>query len=85
MHVIIFLYLGIEEVNRWDHLHVVHAGTCRNETGDLVLTNGGRVLAVVAKASTPEQAIGVTQKAARHINFEGKFCRTDIGYHAVMR
>lgn len=52
------------------------------ENGKL-LTNGGRVLNVVAKADTLEQAIADSYKAVESITFDNAFCRKDIGQRAL--
>ena len=61
---------------------VYHSGTKLNENGNFV-TNGGRVLGVVAKAETLEKAIEKSYFAANQITFEGKHMRTDIGQRAL--
>ena len=52
------------------------------ENGKL-LTNGGRVLNVVAKAATLREAIDDAYKAAKNITFENAYCRSDIGQRAL--
>ncbi|MBQ3969467.1 MAG: phosphoribosylamine--glycine ligase [Clostridia bacterium] len=52
------------------------------ENGKL-LTNGGRVLNVVAKAQSLEQAISDAYKAAQSITFDNAYCRKDIGQRAL--
>ncbi len=61
---------------------VYHSGTKLNENGRFV-TNGGRVLGVVATAETLEKAIEKSYFAANQITFEGKHMRTDIGQRAL--
>jgi phosphoribosylamine---glycine ligase len=61
-----------------DNGMVFHAGTTANAQGQ-TLTNGGRVLAVTALANTYEAALDKSQKAAKAIEFEGKYYRKDIG------
>ena len=60
---------------------VFHAGTKRNADGEL-LTNGGRVLNVVAHGKTFEEARELAYEACDLINFEGKQYRHDIGRKA---
>lgn len=62
---------------------VFHAGT-RLENGKLT-TNGGRVLCVTALGDTAGQAQQAAYKCVDKINWEGAFCRTDIGYRAILR
>ena len=61
---------------------VFHAGTKRNADGELV-TNGGRVLNVVALGDTFEEARERAYEACDLINFEGKQLRSDIGRKAL--
>lgn len=56
---------------------VFHAGT--KLEGELVVTNGGRVMALTGMSNTLERAIQKSQKAAQDILFEGKYYRKDIG------
>lgn len=74
--------LGIEEAEAIDGVMVFHAGTKRNADGELV-TNGGRVLNVVALGDTFEQARERAYEACDLINFEGKRLRSDIGRKAL--
>ncbi len=62
--------------------YVYHSGTKLSEDGEFV-TNGGRVLGVVAKAGTLESAISAAYAAADEISFEGKHLRRDIGQRAL--
>ena len=56
---------------------VFHAGT--KETPDAgIVTNGGRVLTVVARAPTLAAARAKAYDNARRIRFEGAYMRTDI-------
>lgn len=74
--------LGIEEAEALPGVLVFHAGTRRNFDGEL-LTNGGRVLNVVAKGETFEEARERAYEACDLINFEGKQLRHDIGKKAL--
>lgn len=58
---------------------VFHAGTKRNEAGDIV-TNGGRVLAVTSYGDTFEDALALSYENAKKINFDGSNFRGDIGF-----
>jgi phosphoribosylamine--glycine ligase len=57
---------------------VFHAGTRLSE--GKVLTNGGRVLSVTSYGDDMTQALARTYKTADRIQFEGKYCRRDIGF-----
>ena len=74
--------LGIEEAEELPGVTVFHAGTRRNYDGEL-LTNGGRVLNVVAKGDSFEEARERAYEACDLINFEGKMFRHDIGKKAL--
>jgi phosphoribosylamine---glycine ligase len=69
---------GIEEAEKMD-VQVVHAGTQMKE--GKVVTNGGRILGVVAKGKTLAEARQKVYAAAQHILFDGKSpkYRQDIG------
>ncbi len=60
---------------------VFHAGTA--ERDGRVVTAGGRVLTVVGRGATYEQAINVAYEAARLVSFEGLQFRRDIGRKAL--
>lgn len=74
--------LGIEEAEELDGVTVFHAGTAFNQDDELV-TNGGRVLNVVALAETFEDARELAYEACDKINFEGKQYRHDIALRAL--
>lgn len=74
--------LGIEEAEELDGVTVFHAGTAFNKDDELV-TNGGRVLNVVALADTFEDARELAYEACDKINFEGKQYRHDIALRAL--
>ena len=57
---------------------VYHAGTAQQESGGFV-TQGGRVLAVSARAATREEAVARAHAAADRISFPGMQRRRDIG------
>jgi phosphoribosylamine--glycine ligase len=55
---------------------IFHGGTLQE--GSRTLTAGGRVLTVVGLADTLAAARDKAYAAAEHIQFRGKFCRSDI-------
>ena len=62
---------------------VFHAGTCEHD--GKTVTNGGRVLCVVGKGERISDAQAAAYAGVEHIQWEGHFYRTDIGYRAVAR
>ncbi len=65
---------GLDAVD--SDVQVFHAGT--KEAPDGVVTNGGRVLTVTARAPTIEAARAKAYDNARRITFEGAYLRDDI-------
>ena len=63
------------------HRKVFHAGTKRDESS--LVTNGGRVLCVVALADSIGQAQSQAYDLVEEINWENAYYRTDIGYRAL--
>jgi phosphoribosylamine--glycine ligase len=55
-----------------------HAGT-KKEAGSIV-TSGGRVLAVSSWGSSMREALKTSYRNADLIDFEGRYCRSDIGF-----
>jgi phosphoribosylamine--glycine ligase len=68
---------GLTDAATLDSVEVFHAGT--KAAGEAILTNGGRVLGVTAKADTLEAARSLAYQAADRISFEGVQRRNDIG------
>jgi phosphoribosylamine---glycine ligase len=63
---------------------VFHAGTRRNDAGQLV-TAGGRVLAVTSVAPTLDEAQRLSTHYADGVELPGKHFRTDIGWRELSR
>lgn len=61
---------------------IYHAGTAAK--AGKTLTSGGRVLAVTSLAEDIPSALAKSYGAIEQINYEGKYCRRDIGQD-VMR
>ncbi|HEY6761666.1 MAG TPA: phosphoribosylamine--glycine ligase [Baekduia sp.] len=74
---------GLEDAARAG-AEVLHAGTARNEAGDVV-TAGGRVLNVTALGADPAAARDRAYAAANLIHFDGRQRRSDIALRAVER
>jgi phosphoribosylamine--glycine ligase len=62
---------------------VFHAGTALAD--GLLVSNGGRVLAVTARAPTIRAAQAQAYAAVDKIDWPGGFCRRDIGWRALSR
>ena len=68
---------GLEKFKDKDSYFVFHAGT-KADNGRVV-TNGGRVLGVTALGDDLKQARKNAYEAAGWIEFDNKYCRSDIG------
>ena len=68
----------IEGLDQVKDAVVFHAGTKRNEQGQIV-NNGGRVLGVTSVAPTLEEAIAKAYRAAEPIHWTDMYFRKDIG------
>lgn len=73
-----FPITGLEKLSGRDDVFVFHAGTAKNEKGELV-TNGGRVLGITAVAEDLERAREKAYGLARDVSFTDAFYRRDIG------
>lgn len=68
---------GLDTFKDKDGYYVFHAGT--KFDGDKIVTNGGRVLGVVAKGENLKAARTNAYKATEWIDFANKYKRNDIG------
>lgn len=73
---------GLEEANALPDTKIFHAGTARNEQGQII-TTGGRVLGVTALGDTIAQAKFHAYRAVKCIRWEGAWCRKDIADKAL--
>jgi phosphoribosylamine--glycine ligase len=73
---------GLERTVDVEDLTVFHAGTTRNEHGDIISV-GGRVLGVTAKGKDLREAQGKCYRAISLIDWPEGFCRRDIGWRAL--
>ncbi|WP_251358774.1 phosphoribosylamine--glycine ligase [Kangiella sp. TOML190] len=71
---------GLEQVAEGK---VFHAGTA--EKDGQIVTNGGRVLCVVALGDTVTQAQSKAYAAVKHVSWDKVYYRTDIGHRAISR
>lgn len=62
---------------------IFHAGT-QLKDGEIV-NSGGRVLCVTALGDTVTDAQALAYQVVDTVNWEGAFCRRDIGYRAILR
>ncbi|RMZ59784.1 phosphoribosylamine--glycine ligase [Chryseobacterium nematophagum] len=71
--------IGFEIVgeDKVKHSQLLHAGAIRR--GDKVVSNGGRVLNIVATGETYEDARKKVYEDASHVHFDYSFYREDIG------
>ncbi|MGE0765653.1 MAG: phosphoribosylamine--glycine ligase [Hyphomicrobiaceae bacterium] len=72
---------GLEAAGAIEAVEVFHAGTRRE--GDRIVADGGRVLAVTARAATIAEAQALAYRAIDAIDWPQGFCRRDIGWRAV--
>lgn len=72
----------VEKANALEQVTVFHAGTKRDETGNL-LACGGRVLNVTARGKTHSEAVERAYEAVDCIDWPNGFCRRDIGWRAL--
>lgn len=70
--------LGVDNENAW----IVHAGTVATESGAIV-TSGGRVLGIVGKGSTLQEARNHAYQLVEQTDFADVYYRKDIGHQAL--
>ena len=68
---------GIEAAEALAGVHVIHAGTSEEIT-DALVNSGGRVLDVVARAATLDEARALAYRGVGLIHFDGEHHRSDI-------
>ena len=72
---------GLDQANLLPGVTVFHAGT--KQTGDGIVTHGGRVLGVTALGGNVERAIEKAYQAVGKIQWRGAQFRKDIGQKAL--
>jgi len=72
----------ISSIEQVKNALVFHAGTARNEAGEII-SNGGRVIAVTALGSTLKNALELSNLGAHQISFSNKYYRRDIGFEFI--
>ncbi len=65
-------------------IHLFHAGTARNQEGNLVVA-GGRVFGVTGTGTTFAEAQARSRQGALAVRFDGKVFRGDIGWREAER
>ncbi|HEV8374976.1 MAG TPA: phosphoribosylamine--glycine ligase [Candidatus Polarisedimenticolia bacterium] len=73
---------GLEKASAMKGVTVFHAGTDRDDQGR-IRTAGGRVLGVMARSDTFEEARAGAYAAVEFVHFEGRTFRKDIAQEAV--
>ena len=68
---------GCENVENLENVYLFHSGTSMR--GGQLVTDGGRVLTIVAKGPNFEEAVNTAYFAVDRITFEHAIWRTDIG------
>jgi len=71
----------IKNFNQVKESMLFHAGT--KESGNGILTNGGRVIAISSYGKDINEALQKSYKNAELIDFEGKNYRKDIGFDLI--
>lgn len=74
---------GAEYFSQHTHSHLIHAGTKLDH--ETLISNGGRVLGIVAWDESLPKAISEAYKGVDAIQFENKYYRTDIAQKALNR
>jgi phosphoribosylamine--glycine ligase len=78
-----FPITGLKDAARVPGVQVFHSGSA--QSGDKLLTAGGRVLGVTAAAPSLEDALARAYEAMALIRFDGIYYRRDIGHRALRR
>lgn len=73
---------GLADAEKLDAVAVFHAGTARNDAGEIV-TAGGRVLGVTATGENFREARERCYTAVSRIHYENAHYRRDIGHRAL--
>jgi phosphoribosylamine--glycine ligase len=74
---------GLDAAGAVAGVQIFHAGTRRD--GERLLADGGRVLNVTALGASVAEAQARAYEAIAKIDWPGGFCRSDIGWRAVLR
>ena len=72
---------GLTCIHAKTGVKVLHAGT--RVEGDSIVTDGGRVLGIVAAGESLKMSLASVYRAIQKIRFDGMHYRKDIGLHAL--
>jgi len=75
---------SLDEAGKVEDGIVFHAGTARNDKGEIT-ASGGRVLGVTGWAPTIVEAQRKAYQTVAKVNWPEGFCRSDIGWRAIER
>ncbi|QHQ34995.1 phosphoribosylamine--glycine ligase [Algicella marina] len=78
------LISGLSDIIETPNTQVFHAGTSRDENGQLI-ASGGRVLAITARAETLSDAQDRAYEAVAKVDWPEGFFRRDIGWRALSK
>lgn len=73
---------GLGEAAKVDNTMVFHAGTAKNDNGDIISV-GGRVLGITATGDDIGHARRLVYEAVERVDWPDGFCRHDIGWRAL--
>lgn len=76
------LIKGLSEAAQVENTMVFHAGTAKNDKGELVSV-GGRVLGITATGDNIGHARRLAYEAVERVDWPEGFCRHDIGWRAL--
>jgi phosphoribosylamine--glycine ligase len=76
--------LEITSIHKVKDSLVFHAGTTSDQSGDGVVTSGGRVIALTSLGASITEARDLSYRAAGQVDYLGKTYRTDIGLDVVI-
>lgn len=73
---------GLEDAPQGEDICIFHAGTAKDEN-DQIVSTGGRVLGITARANSTKEAQSKAYNTISHIHWPDGFCRKDIGWRAI--
>ncbi len=75
-----YVICGLDKIQN-KNIKIYHSGTA--EKDNQIVTNGGRVLAIVSADNSLKQSLDNIYETISNINFENKYYRKDIGHRAL--